>query len=81
MVVLYLVAAIVIPEADGSPGDVGEAVGSGKAAMVLGVLLAPGGDRGNPRRSGSHVSWDAVWPLILIGLRAAMVIATTRARR
>lgn len=83
MVVLYLVAAIVIPEADGSPGDVGEAnahVGSGQAAMVLGVLLVLVGIAGLATL-WIHVSWDAVWPLILIGLGAAMVIATTRARR
>jgi hypothetical protein len=28
-----------------------------------------------------NVEWEAVWPLILIGLGAALVVATTRARR
>ena len=81
MIVLYLVAAIVIPEGDGTPGDVrGVHVGSGQAAMVLGVLLVLVGIAGLATL-WIHVQWEAVWPLILIGLGAAMVIATTRARQ
>jgi phage shock protein C len=81
MIVLYLVAAIVIPEGDGSPGDVrGVHVGSGQAAMVLGVLLVLVGI-GGLATLWIHVQWEAVWPLILIGLGAAMVVTTTRARR
>ena len=80
MIVLYLVAAIVIPEGDGTPGnDRGVHVGSGQAAMVLGVLLVLVGIAGLATL-WIHVEWEAVWPLILIGLGAAMVVATTRAR-
>ena len=80
MIVLYLVAAIVIPEGDGTPGDVrGVHVGSGQAAMVFGVLLVLIGI-GGLATLWIHVEWEAVWPLILIGLGAAMVVATTRAR-
>ena len=81
MIVLYLVAAIVIPDGDGSPGDVhGVHVGSGQAAMVLGVLLVLVGI-GGLATLWINVEWEAVWPLILIGLGAALVVATTRARR
>jgi phage shock protein C len=81
MIVLYLVAAIVIPESDGSPGDARAAhVGSGQAAMVLGVVLVLVGI-GGLATLWIHVEWEAVWPLILIGIGAAMVVATTRARR
>jgi len=80
MVVLYLVAAIVVPEGDGSPGDVrGVHVGSGQAAMVLGILLVLVGIAGLATL-WIHVPWQSVWPLILIGLGAAMVIATSRPR-
>lgn len=81
MIVLYLIAAIVIPEGAGEPDDVrGVHVGSGQAAMALGVLLVLVGI-GALATLWIHVSWDAVWPLILIGLGAAMIVATTRARR
>src|SRR6187551_242482 len=81
MIVLYLVAAIVIPEGDGAPGDVrGVHVGSGQAAMVLGVLLVLAGIAGLATL-WLHVEWEAVWPLILIGLGAAVIVATTRAPR
>ncbi len=80
MIVLYLVAAIVIPEGDGSPGDVrGVHVGSGQAAMVLGVLLVLVGI-GGLATLWMHIQWEAVWPLILIGIGAAIVVAATRPR-
>jgi phage shock protein C len=78
MVVLYLVAAIVIPEGEGSPGDAHGT--SGQAALVIGTLLVLVGIAGLAT-VWIHVQWEAVWPLILIGLGAAMVVATTRARR
>ena len=80
MVLLYLVAAIVVPEGDHSPGVRGAHVGSGQAAMVFGVLLVLVGI-GGLATLWIHVEWEAVWPLILIGLGAAMVVANTRARR
>ena len=81
MIVLYLVAAIVIPEGDVAPGDVrGVHVGSGQAAMFLGVLLVLAGIAGLATL-WVHVEWAAVWPLILIGLGAAVIVATTRAPR
>ena len=80
MIVLYLVAAIVIPEGDGSPGDVrGVHVGSGQAAIVLGVLLVLVGI-GGLATLWMHIQWEAVWPLILIGIGAAIVVAATRPR-
>jgi phage shock protein C len=104
MIALYLVAAIVIPEGEGSPGDVGGVhIGSGQAAMVLGVLLVLAGIAGlatlwihvqweavwpliligiaGLASLWIHVEWEAVWQLILFGLGAALVVATTRARR
>ncbi len=81
MIVLYLLAAIVVPEGDGTPGDAGGVhVGSGQVAMILGVLLVLVGIAGLATL-WIHVQWELVWPLILIGLGAAIVVAATRARR
>ena len=76
MIVLYLVAAIVIPEGDGTPGDArGVHVGSGQAAMVFGVLLVLVGIAGLATL-WIHVQWEAVWPLSSSGSVAALVVAS-----
>ena len=48
--------------------------------MFLGVLLVLAGIAGLATL-WVHVEWAAVWPLILIGLGAAVIVATTRAPR
>ena len=47
--------------------------------MVIGVLLVLVGI-GGLATLWIHLEWAAVWPLILIGLGAAIVVATTRTR-
>jgi uncharacterized membrane protein YhhN len=71
----------VIPDRDDPSGDVRSVhEGSGQAALVLGVLLVVVGIAALATL-WVHVQWDAVWPLMLIGLGATMVVVATRARR
>jgi phage shock protein C len=80
MVLVYIVAAIVVPDGDGGavPGQ-HAAVPSGQTAMVLGALLVLIGIAGFAN-VWLHVDWDRVWPLALIGLGAVIVVATFRPR-
>jgi phage shock protein C len=80
MVVLYIVAAIVVPEVGASPGDrpTTNAV-PGQATLVLGALLVVVGIAGFVN-VWLRIDWEQVWPLALIGLGAVMVIATLRPR-
>jgi len=81
MIGLYLVAAIVIPDHEGAPGDAQrDSVASGQLALLFGAFLLLVGIAGLAT-IWLHVQWEAVWPLVLIGLGAAMVIAATRTRR
>jgi phage shock protein C len=80
MVVLYIVAAIVVPEADPGAGD--RATGSeaaSQAPLVLGMLLVLIGIAGFAN-VWLHINWEQVWPLAVIGLGAAMVVTATRPR-
>jgi phage shock protein C len=80
MVVLYIVAAIVVPEMAASPGDrpTANAV-PGQATLVLGALLVVLGIAGFAN-VWLRIEWEQVWPLALIGLGAVMVVATLRPR-
>lgn len=79
MVVVYIVAAIVVPEADG-PLAVGDrSVAPGQGAIVIGALLVLAGIAGIAN-VWLHVEWDLVWPFALIGLGAVIVVAATRPR-
>jgi len=81
MLVLYLIAAIVIPDREGAPGDPAlNHVASGQLALLFGALLVLIGLAGFAT-VWVHVQWEAVWPLILIGLGAAMVFVAARPRR
>jgi phage shock protein C len=80
MVVAYIVAAIVIPEAnDGPVGGPSPNVAPGQASLVLGALLVIVGVLALAN-VWLRIDWDQVWPLALIGLGAVMVVATVRAR-
>lgn len=80
MVVLYVVAAIVVPEVGASPGDRPTAnVEPGQATLVLGALLVVLGIAGFAN-VWLRIEWEQVWPLALIGLGAVMVVATLRPR-
>ena len=81
MLVLYLVAAIVIPDHEGAPSATdGAPVASGHVALLVGVFLVLVGIAGLAT-IWIHVQWEAMWPLILIGLGAALVVTATRPRR
>jgi hypothetical protein len=80
MVVLYIVAAIVVPELGTSLGDRPIAYAApGQATLVLGALLVVVGIAGFAN-VWLRVDWDQIWPLALIGLGAVMVVATLRPR-
>jgi len=81
MIVLYLVAAIVIPDRERAPSDPAQVhVASGQLGLLFGALLVLVGMAGLAT-IWIHVQWEAVWPLILIGLGAALVFAATRSGR
>jgi phage shock protein C len=80
MVVLYIVAAIVVPEVGASQGDRPTANSvPGQATLVLGALLVVLGIAGFAN-VWLRIEWEQVWPLALIGLGAVMVVATLRPR-
>lgn len=80
MIVVYLVAAIVLPDHEGASGDpTRPRVVSDQVALLFGALLVLVGIAGLAT-VWLHVQWDAVWPLVLIGLGAAVLFAATRPR-
>jgi phage shock protein PspC (stress-responsive transcriptional regulator) len=81
MIVLYLIAAIVIPDSERVPSDTARVhAASGQLGLLLGVFLVLAGIVGLAT-IWIHVQWEAAWPLILIGLGAAIVFAATRSGR
>ncbi len=80
MVVLYLVAALVIPE-DGSPESIqGVAATPGQASLVLGAILVLVGIAGISN-VWLNLDWEYIWPIALVGLGVALVLGTLRPRR
>jgi phage shock protein PspC (stress-responsive transcriptional regulator) len=81
MIVLYLVVAIVVPDHEGAPSDPARThVASGQLGLLLGALLVLVGIAGLAT-VWIHVPWEAAWPLILIGLGAALVFSASRPGR
>jgi phage shock protein C len=80
MVVVYIIAAIVIPELDGAsaPSD-RAAVAPGQMAILFGALLVVIGIAGFAN-VWLELDWERLWPLALIGLGAVMVVGTLRPR-
>jgi phage shock protein PspC (stress-responsive transcriptional regulator) len=80
MVLVYIIAAIVVPEGEGALGP-GEhaAAAPGQTAIVIGALLVLIGVAGFAN-VWLQVDWDRVWPFALIGLGAVIVVATLRPR-
>jgi phage shock protein C len=80
MVVAYIVAAIVVPEAgEGPVGGPSPNVAPRQTSLALGALLVIVGVVALAN-VWLHIDWDQIWPLALIGLGAVMVVATIRAR-
>ena len=80
MVLVYIIAAIVVPEADGALA-VGDhpSVASGQTAIVIGAFLVLVGIVGFAN-VWLHVDWDLVWPFAVIGLGAVLMVAAMRPR-
>lgn len=82
MLVLYLIAAIVIPErveGDLTPAARGPgiAVSPGQGGLVLGILLVGVGMVALANEV-FRVDWDMLWPVALIVLGGALVLAARR---
>jgi phage shock protein C len=78
MLVVYIIAAIVVPEMDGAPGDM-VAAAPGQMAILFGALLVVIGIAGFAN-VWLDLDWERLWPLALIGLGAVMVVGTLRPR-
>jgi len=80
MVVLYIVAAIIVPEAgEGVVDRPAVSAAPSQAPLVLGTLLVLIGVAGFAN-AWLHLNWERAWPLVLIGLGAVMVVAAIRQR-
>ncbi len=81
MLILYIVAAIVVPER--AHGDVVEPAGyarpatAGNGALIVGMIFIAIGLAGFAREI-LQVDWDLIWPVALIGIGAAFVLLTFR---
>jgi phage shock protein PspC (stress-responsive transcriptional regulator) len=82
MTILYVVAAIVVPER--GSGEVPESfagyarpAGAGNGALLVGMIFIAIGAAGFAREI-LRVDWDLIWPLALIGIGAAFVLLTFR---
>lgn len=81
MTVLYIVAAIVVPErgSEDLPESIGYArpAAAGNGALVVGLIFIAIGVAGFAREF-LRVDWDLIWPLALIGIGVAFVLLTFR---
>ena len=81
MVILYLVAAVIIPEATDAGGSTvpatGSRLGASNAPLIIGVVLILGGAAALANQV-LQVDWDVIWPMMLIGLGGLMVFLTLR---
>lgn len=73
MVVLYVVAALVIPD-DGTAavGDIAPPAMPGRAALVFGAMLILIGIA-TLANQWFRIDWNQIWPVVLIGLGAAIL--------
>jgi phage shock protein C len=81
MTVLYVIAAIVIPDQEGAEADGARApVAPGQIALLFGALLVVIGIAGLAN-VWLDVAWENVWPVALIVLGGALLLTTARAQR
>jgi phage shock protein C len=79
MVILYVVAAVIVPEGGTLEPAERSQVGTGGAslALVFGAILVLIGLAG-VANEWLRVDWDLAWPLVLIGLGVTVVVAASR---
>ena len=81
MIVVYLVAAVVVPDHEGASGEPARPqMVSGQLTLLFGALLILVGI-GGLAAVWLQIEWNAVWPLVLIGIGAAVLFAATRPGR
>jgi len=78
MVVLYVVAALVIPD-DGTAavGDIAPPAMPGRAALVFGAMLILIGIA-TLANEWFRIDWNQIWPVVLIGLGGVILLAGVR---
>lgn len=79
MVMVYIVLALVLPTDGVASGEVRAEATSRTAAIVVGAVLVLLGVAGFAN-VWLRIEWEQLWPLILIGLGAVMLVATLRPR-
>jgi phage shock protein C len=81
MLLLYLVAALIVPESDeASPRfstSGAAAVAPGPAALVFGALLILVGIAGFANE-WIRIDWERIWPFVLMGLGVLVVVMSRR---
>ena len=84
MLVVYLVAAVVIPEAPGGEVRTVSAARSriepGQGALILGVILIVAGGAALAREV-FRIEWELMWPAALIALGGLIVLLAMRRER
>lgn len=77
---LYLIAAIVVPEAGAAgEGYAPASVAPGQVALIFGALLIIVGIAGFANL-WFRVAWEQIWPLALIGVGALLLLTAARRR-
>jgi phage shock protein PspC (stress-responsive transcriptional regulator) len=81
MLVLYLIAAVVIPEATDEDRPSGSVVHRriepGRGTLIIGALLIIIGVAALANEVYG-IDWDVVWPIALIGFGSALLMTTLR---
>jgi phage shock protein C len=81
MLVIYLLAAVLMPEAtDGEASTepvVHRRLEPGQGALIVGAVLIIGGAAALANEL-LRVQWDVLWPIALVGIGAALVVLATR---
>jgi Mn2+/Fe2+ NRAMP family transporter len=83
MTVLYIVAAIIVPERGAveahafNGGSTVRPASGGSGVLIFGVVLIAAGLAGVANQV-LRVDWDRLWPLGLIGVGVAFVLLTLR---
>jgi phage shock protein C len=81
MLVIYLVAAVLMPEAtEGEPSSavaVRRHLEPGQGALLVGAVLIIGGIAALAREL-LRIEWDLLWPIALVGVGGALVVLAVR---